>query len=334
MNKTFIIAEAGVNHNGNFKIAKKMINEAKKFKADAIKFQIFNSFEIATKKANLANYQKDLKKKKKNQLEMLQSLSLKKNEYIKLKNHCLKKKIEFLCSPFDENSLKFLIKIGCKNIKIASGEITNIPLLRLAGKLAKKVIISTGMANLKEIKFAYNVLIKAGLNYRNIVILHCTSVYPASLDKLNLNFINILKRSFKSNIGYSDHTLDKQVPSVAVTLGAKIIEKHFTLNRSMNGPDHKASITPKEFNEVILNIRKTEIILGDGKKKISQTEKKIKRLVRKSIVAKKIIEKGDIFSISNITTKRPNDGLSPIFWDKIIGKKSKKFFKINEKIKI
>lgn len=336
MKKTYIVAEAGVNHNGKIKLAKKMIVEAKKFGASAIKFQIFDSKELATDRAKKAKYQINKRKgtRNENQLNMLSKLALKKNEFNFLKNFCKKKKIKFFCSPFDEESLKFLIKIGVKDIKLASGEINNIPLLRLTGKLASKVIISSGMSGINEIKLAVKTLLKSGLKSKNLTILHCTSAYPAPLKELNLKAIFKLKKIFNCKIGYSDHTIDKIVPSIAVSLGAEVIEKHFTLNRNLIGPDHKTSVTPSEFKEIISNIRKTELALGEEKKQITISEKKIIRLVRKSIVAKKNIKINEKFSEKNITTKRPADGISPVKWDQVIGKKAKKNFTINEKIKI
>ena len=334
MTKTFIIAEAGVNHNGNFKLALKMIDKAKNFGADAIKFQIFDSNKLATKKADLANYQKKIKNKFSNQQEMLKKLSLKKSDFLKLKKHCKRKKIKFLCTPFDEESLKFLIKIGVKTIKIASGEITNIPLLRTAGKLADNVIFSTGMASPKEIEHAFKILTKSGLLSKNITILHCTTDYPAPLKDLNLNYLKYLKKKFKTKIGYSDHTIEKNIPITAVAIGAEVIEKHFTLSRKMKGPDHQASITPNEFKSIISEIRKTEMALGQEKKIISREEKRNIKKIRKSIFAKKNILKGEYFTINNLITKRPGTGLNAVYWDKVIGKKAIKQFKENEKIKI
>ena len=332
MTKTFIIAEAGVNHNGNFKLALKMIDKAKNFGADAIKFQIFDSNKLATEKADLANYQKKIKNKFSNQQEMLKKLSLKKSDFLKLKKYCKRKKIKFLCSPFDEESLKFLIKIGVKTIKIASGEITNIPLLRTAGKLADNVIFSTGMASLKEIEFAFKILTKSGLLSKNITILHCTTDYPAPLKDLNLNYLKYLKKKFKTKIGYSDHTIEKNIPITAVAIGAEVIEKHFTLSRKMKGPDHKSSLEPKELKQMIEYIRETETSLGLKKKFLTKSEKKNRIIIRKSIVASSKIKKGSKFTKNNITVKRPGSGLSPMKFFKILGKKAKRNYKIDDLI--
>ena len=331
--KTIIIAEAGVNHNGSFKNAKKLVLQAKKCGADFIKFQKFNAENLATKKAKLANYQR---KQYKNitQYQMLKKLELKDTDYKKLHKFAKKNKIKFLCSCFDKESLKFLQFYKNEFIKIPSGEINNLPLLKYAGSLKNKVILSTGMSTIEEISLAVKTITKAGTSKKNIYLLHCNSDYPTSIQDVNLKAFEQLKKKFGLKLGYSDHTTSQEVPIIAVAMGAKIIEKHFTLNKSLNGPDHKASFNPREFKTLVENIRKTEVILGKNKKIVTASEKKNKILVRKSLVAKKEIKKGDRFNKNNITIKRPGNGIPPTNFFKIIGKKSKYSLKPDELIKI
>jgi len=268
------------------------------------------------------------------QIDILKKYELSYDDHKNLIKYCKKKKIQFLSSPFDTDSLKLLFKLGVKNIKIASGEITHYPLLRDIGKKANKVFLSSGMSTLEEIKIALKILQKNGLKKENIFILHCHSDYPTKLKDVNLKAMKSIKEIFKLKVGYSDHTLGFETAISAVAMGASVIEKHITLNKKMVGPDHIASMEPKVFLQFVKSIRNTEELMGSFKKKPSEIELKIKKLVRKSIVAKFDIKKGDKFSEINIISKRPEGGISPLKWKKIIGKRSKYNFKKDEFIKI
>ena len=331
-NKTLIIAEIGINHNGSIDLAIKMIKEAKKIGADAVKFQTAIPNLVISKKTLKAKYQMERKNDKETQLEMAEKIHLPLTNYKVLKKICDKIGIIFISSPFDIPSIDKLIQIKTKYIKIPSGEITNLPYLNHLGKFNKKLILSTGMSTLKEIKWALNLLIKSGTNKKNITILQCNSDYPTNFNDVNLLAMAEIKEYFKINIGYSDHTLGTDVPIAAVSLGAKIIEKHFTLNKKLPGPDNKISMEPQEFSSMIKSIRNVELSLGTKIKKPTKSEFKNIRIVRKSIVAKNKIKKGELFSYKNITTKRPGNGISPIKWNSYIGKKSKKNYKIDDKI--
>lgn len=331
--KLTIIAEAGVNHNGVLKNALKLVDEAAKAKADYIKFQIFFPDELSQEKHKLAKYQ-EKNSNIKTHFELLSKLKLTLKEFRIIKTRCLRKKIKFLASPFDIPSIKFLKKINSKVIKIPSGEITNVPYLRLIGSLKRKIILSTGMSNLKEIKFAINILIKAGTKKKNISVLHCNTQYPASVNNLNLLSIKFLKDKLKLNVGYSDHSLGYEASLMALSLGATIFEKHFTLNKKLSGPDHLSSLTPGELRNYIKKLRLFKKSIGFYNKKPSNIEMANAKIVRKQIVAKKNIFKGEKFSNDNIATKRASKGISASNWDKIIGKRSKFNFKKNKNIKI
>lgn len=334
MSKPIIIAEAGVNHNGSIKIAKKLIDVAKIAGADYVKFQTFEAEKLTTKKAKLADYQKKNLKQNRSQYQMLKKLELKKKDHKNLINYCKRKKIKFLSTAFDLESLEFLVKkckIDC--IKIPSGEITNLPLLEKAASLKKKIFLSTGMSNLSEISLAIKILNKNGCKKKDITVLHCTTNYPAKPDELNLAALKLFKKKFKINVGYSDHSLGILAPIIALSYGASVIEKHFTLNKNLKGPDHKASLEPKELKEMVENIKRASLMIGKELKIISQAEKKNKQIARKSIVAKKRINKGEKFTRFNLTCKRPGNGISPMNWYKVIGKKAKKKFDIDEIIK-
>ena len=334
MNSVFIIAEAGVNHNGSLDIAYKLIDEAKNAGADAVKFQIFKAEDLTTKDNKMAEYQITNTSKLETQLEMLKRLELSFDDFLKLKRYCDKINIEFLSSPFDIESARFLYKIGLKKFKIASGEITNIILLREIGSYKKDVIMSTGMCFIADVENALNILIENGTEKQNICILHCNTEYPTRFEDVNLLAMTTLEDAFKVDVGYSDHTEGMEVSIAAVALGAKVIEKHFTLDRSLKGPDHMASMEPEEFKKMVNSIRNIEKSLGDGIKRPGENERKNIDLVRKSIVASREIKKGEIFSESNLTVKRPGDGLSPLLWDKIIGKIAQKNYCMDEKIDI
>jgi len=328
-----IIAEVGPNHNGNLSLAKKLILRSKKIGANYVKFQISNPQSHISSIAKLAPYQKNVKYK--SQLEMVKSFALKENDYIKLNNYAKKVGIKFLLSPFDINSIEFIVKnLKLKLIKIPSGEINNFVYLRFLAKFNLNIILSTGMSSTIDIKKAVKILTQYGTSKNKISILHCNSAYPTPIEDLNLNCIDTLKKIFGDNIGFSDHSSDIYASLVAVSKGAKIIEKHITLDRKLPGPDHKASLEPPKFREMINLIRLTEKSLGSGKIQITKSEAKNIKFVRKSIVANRDISKGEIFSENNLTVKRPFNGISPMKWKMVIGKKAKKNFKYDEPIKI
>lgn len=332
--KTFIIAEVGVNHNGSLNKALKLIDIAAAAGVNAIKFQTFKAENIATDYALKAEYQKSKSIKKETQFQMLKKLEFTDAMHKACFDKCKKKKIIFISSAFDIESLNYLKKFKLSHFKVPSGEITNIPYLEVLGKFRKKIILSTGMSNIYEIKKAIETLIINGTKKKDITLMQCTSAYPAPYDEINLNVIDTLRNMFKLNIGFSDHSLGVQASIAAVALGAKIIEKHLTLNKNFNGPDHRASLDPKEFKFMVQSIRIVEKILGDKIKKVTKSEKKNIFLVRKSIVASTKINKNEKFSNFNITCKRPGTGISPLFFDKLIGKKSMRNFNKNDLIKV
>lgn len=334
MKKTFIIAEGGVNHNGSLGIAKKMVDAALDAGADAVKFQTFKAEKVISKCAPKAGYQKRTTDTEESQLEMVKKLELDENEHRKLLSYCKDKGIQFLSSPFDSESIDLLCELGLKIFKIPSGEITNLPYLRKIGELGKRVIMSTGMSDLNEIKNALNILIGCGTPKEYITVLHCNTEYPTPFEDVNLQAMLTIRNVFNIKVGYSDHTQGIEVPIAAVTLGATVIEKHFTLSRKMKGPDHKSSLEPDELKAMIRAVRNIEKALGNGIKKPSRSESKNKPIVRRSIVAAKDIKKGSIFTESNITIKRPGMGVSPMEWDSIIGKVAKKYFKEDEFIEL
>tara|TARA_A100001015_G_scaffold239553_1_gene272878 strand:+ start:1593 stop:2591 length:999 start_codon:yes stop_codon:yes gene_type:complete len=324
MNKVQIIAEAGVNHNGSLKKALKLVIEAKKSNADFVKFQIFKTENVVTRKAGKSSYQKRNSKDKETQFEMIKKFELPYDNFKIIKKHCIKSKIKFLCSPFDIESLQYLKKLGEKIIKIPSGEITNYPLIREVGKMQIKVIMSTGMSNYKEIKDSIKILTKNGTKKKNITLLHCNTAYPTPPEDVNLSVLKKIKKKFGIEVGYSDHTMGTEIPVAATCFGAKIIEKHITLNKNLPGPDHKSSLNPEEFSNMVSSIRNTEKALSEFKKSIRPSERPNFNVVRKSIVAKEKILKGEVFTESNLTTKRPGRGKNPMKWRNIIGKKAKK----------
>lgn len=333
MKNTLIIAEAGVNHNGDVNLAHKLIDAALDAGADIIKFQSFNSSLITTFDAEKANYQIKNTKNNESQQKMLSKLQLSVKEHYELIKHCQEKKIEFLSTAFDDESIELLRKLPLRRIKIPSGEITNLPYLRKLVSFNKPLIISTGMTTLKEIKSSLDEIYKFGVKKENITLLHCSSEYPAPMESVNLNAMITIKNTFGIDIGYSDHTQGIEIATAAAALGAKIIEKHLTLDNDFSGPDHKASIEPKEFKEMVKNIRNIDKALGDGKKIPSNIEMDNRKVTRKSIVAAKKIKKGEIFSVSNIVTKRPGTGISPMQWDQILGKKANYDFQKDDLIK-
>lgn len=334
-NKTIIIAEAGVNHNGSIKIAKKLIDAAAKAGADYVKFQTFKASEMVTNYASLAEYQKKNFSKKLKQLELLKNLELSEKDHFILIKYCKKKKIKFLTTAFDDVSLKFIKKIKSKVVKIPSGEITNYNYLKTVASFNKKIILSTGMSTIAEIKGALRTLKKYGVKKNKITILHCSTQYPVPKENINMRAMQTIKKLFDTEVGYSDHSTGILVPIVAVANGASIIEKHLTLDKKMKGPDHSASIEPNEFIEMVKEIRDVEIILGSSQKIPSVDEKKNLLVARKFIVAKEDIKKGDILSLNNIAFKRTGTkGISPMDWKKINRIKSNKNYKKDQLIKL
>lgn len=334
MKKVFIIAEAGVNHNGSIKLAKKLIDVAVDAEADAVKFQTFKAAKIISRYAPKAEYQKKTTDKEETQLEMVKKLELDANTHEKLVRYCTKKGIIFLSTPFDIESIDLLYKLGLKIFKIPSGEIMNLPYLRKIGRLKKRIILSTGMADMGEIEDALNILLEAGTRKENITVLHCNTEYPTSFEDVNLLAMLSIRDAFKVSVGYSDHTHGIEIPIVAVALGATVIEKHFTLDKNMEGPDHKASLEPHELKAMVHAIRNVEKALGNGIKKPSASEIKNRHIIRKSIVAAKDIKKGEMLSEETLAVKRPGNGISPSEWDRIIGRRAIRDFKKDELIEI
>lgn len=328
----FIIAEAGVNHNGNIDIAKKMIDVARNCGIDAIKFQTFKSERVVSKFAQKAEYQINNTDNNDSQLEMVKKLELSYSDFYNLKKYCDESDIIFMSTPFDFESIDFLNELNMNTYKIPSGEINNLPYLRKIAKLNKTLIMSTGMSTLNEIEQAISILRDNGTE--DITLLHCTTEYPAPFEEINLNAMITLREKFKLNIGYSDHTTGIEVPIAAVAMGARVIEKHFTLDKSMEGPDHKASLEPEELSAMVKAIRNIESALGNGIKEPSKSEIKNINIARKSIVANCAIKKGEIFTESNITVKRPGNGISPMKWDIVIGQSAKRDFIEDELIEI
>ncbi|WP_169752557.1 N-acetylneuraminate synthase [Campylobacter mucosalis] len=332
MNKVFIIAEAGVNHNGDIELAKKLIDVAVSAGADAVKFQTFKAKHSISKNASKADYQKQTTDKNESQFEMIKRLELDEVAHKELIAYCASRGIMFLSTPFDLESIELLANFGLEIFKIPSGEITNLPYLRAIARLNKKVILSTGMANLGEIETAIDILTINGTNRENIIVLHANTEYPTPMQDVNLKAMLTIKNALNIPVGYSDHTPGIEVPIAAVALGAVVIEKHFTLDKNMQGPDHKASLEPDELKAMVSAIRNIEIALGDGIKRTSPSEQKNKTIARKSIVAARDIKKGEIFSEQNLAIKRPGNGISPMRWDEIIGQKAQKDYEQDELI--
>lgn len=334
MRRVFIIAEAGINHNGSLETAKKMVDAAVEARANAIKFQTFKAEKFISKYATKAEYQEKAKLNGESHLEMLKKFELDTHAHKELSNYCRGKNISFLSSPFDLESIELLNKLGVEIFKIPSGEITNLPYLRKIASFKKEVIMSTGMADLKEIGDALDILTNAGTPKENITVLHCNTEYPTPFDDVNLRAMLTIRDKFNVDIGYSDHTLGIEVPIAATALGAKVVEKHFTLDRNMDGPDHKTSLEPDELKAMVKAIRNIERAQGNGVKRPSPSELKNISLARKSIVAAQYIKRGDSFTEQNMTVKRPGIGINPMEWDNVIGKIAKRDFKEDELIEI
>lgn len=325
LNRVLIIAEAGVNHNGDITIAKQLIDVAAEAGVDYVKFQTFNSKKLVSKIAQKADYQEENSEvAAESQLKMLQKLELSAKDHFELIEYCGEKGIKFLSTGFDLGSLEFLENLNIPFFKIPSGEITNLPYLRKIGSFGKPVILSTGMADMQEIGEAIQVLYDQGIAKKDLTILHCNTEYPTPMSDVNLRAMITIQNEFEISIGYSDHTLGIEIPIAAVALGAKVIEKHFTLDRNLIGPDHRASLEPSELKEMVRTIRNIELSLGHGRKEPSPSEMKNKAVVRKSIVANEKIRAGEIFTEKNLTIKRPGTGISPMKWDTIIGTRALK----------
>lgn len=326
----FIIAEAGVNHNGSLKLAKELADKAKAAGADCIKFQTFVSKNLVAKGADKAEYQKFHTGAEENQLSMLQKLELSFQEFIELNDYCKFIDIKFLSTAFDIESMDFLRSLDMDAWKIPSGEITNLPYLMKVGSLGKKVIMSTGMANMEEIEKAVSILRREGTS--DITLLHCTTEYPAPYAEVNLKVIQTMREAFDLRVGYSDHTLGIEVPIAAVALGAEVIEKHFTLDKNMEGPDHKASLEPDELGNMVRAIRNIELAMGTGDKKPTESELRNMSVARKSIIAGRRIKKGEVFTEENLAVKRPGTGISPMCWFEVLGQTAIKDFDEDELI--
>ncbi|MGK0466565.1 N-acetylneuraminate synthase [Clostridium sp.] len=329
-NPAFIIAEAGVNHNGDTNIAKKLIDEAVLAGVDAIKFQTFKTEKIVTGYAEMASYQKQNIGSADSQFNMLKKLELSYENFTELKQYCVQKGIMFLSTPFDFESADFLESIGMDAFKISSGDLTNIPLLEHIAKFHKPIILSSGMATLSDIEDAINAIYL--LENKQVAVLHCTSNYPAKLQNVNLKAMSTIKSAFKVISGYSDHTVGITIPIAAASMGANIIEKHFTIDKTMEGPDHKASLCPLELSEMVRVIRDVEMAFGSGIKRYNISEEDTMKAARKSIVASRDIKKGESIEFVDLDYKRPGTGLSPKFYNDIVGRKSSRDIKVDEQI--
>jgi N,N'-diacetyllegionaminate synthase len=329
-----IIAEAGVNHNGSLAMAKKMVDASVESGADAIKFQTFKAEKLVSKYAPKAEYQKKITSEDESQLDMIKRLELDVSAHKELFDYCRQKDILFVSSPFDPESIHLLRDLGLGIFKIPSGEITNLPYLRQIGMLKKKVILSTGMAELGEIEDALSILMDSGTPKGDITVLHCNTEYPTPFEDVNLHAMLTIRDAFKVKVGYSDHTVGIAIPIAAVSLGAMVIEKHFTLDKNMVGPDHETSLDTSELKAMVEAIRNVEKALGDGIKRSSPSELKNKFVVRKSIVTARDVRKDQVFTEENVTVKRPGNGISPMEWDKVIGKTAKKDFKKDDLIEL
>ena len=331
-NRTLIIAEAGVNHNGSLDLAKKLAYTAKECGADIVKFQTAKLESLVSKQAKMAEYQQKNIGQEMSQKEMLRQLLLTFNEFEELAEYCQEIGISFLSTPFDVESIEFLNSLGCDLWKVPSGEITNYPYLLKIAQTRKPVILSTGMSRMDEVRECYNLFVQNGTP--NITLLHCTTQYPTDYVDVNLNAMVTMKEEFSCPVGYSDHTKGIEIPVAAVAMGACVVEKHFTLDRTMTGPDHKASLEPKEFQQMVSMIRNVESAMGDGVKEPKAVEIPNISVARKSIIAKHSIKRGDVLSEDNLTTKRPGNGLSPMRWNEVVGTVAIRDFEEDELIEV
>jgi N,N'-diacetyllegionaminate synthase len=333
-NRVLIIAEAGVNHNGDLTLAKQLIDVAAEAGVDLVKFQTFNADRLVTRTAQKADYQTQTTSSKESQHEMLSRLELTQVMHEELIAHCAARNIGFFSTGFDIESVNLLVSLGQNYFKIPSGEITNLPYLHHIGQFAKHVILSTGMATMGDIEAALDVLERAGTNRSEITVLHCTTEYPTPMNEVNLRAMQSIHSGFGVAVGYSDHTSGIEVAIAAVAMGATVIEKHFTLDRNLPGPDHKASLEPEELKAMVKAIRNIEIALGDGIKRLTPSEVRNKPVVRKSLVASHAIKAGEVFSKKNVTAKRPGTGISPMRWDDILGRIAARDFAADELIEL
>ena len=331
-NKTLIIAEAGVNHNGDLDRAKQLIDAAAKAGADLVKFQTFSADRLVTRTATKAVYQSQTTDKAESQYEMLRRLELSSEMHRELIAHCAKQNIGFFSTAFDLESVDLLVSLGQDHFKIPSGEITNLPYLLKIGRLGQNVILSTGMATLGDIEAAIGALEQAGTPRAKITVLHCTTEYPTPMTEVNLRAMQSIRSAFGVEVGYSDHTPGIEVAIAAVAMGASVIEKHFTMDCNLPGPDHKASLEPDDLEAMVSAIRNIEIALGDGVKRLTHSEARNMPVMQKSLVASQNIQTGETFSAENITTKRPGTGISPMRWDEVIGRKASRDFAADELI--
>lgn len=333
MNKTLIIAEAGVNHNGSIEMAKQLIDAAAVAGVSYVKFQTFKAEKLVTKEAKQAEYQQR-NAADDSQYAMLKKLELSQAQHEELVSYCKQKGVRFLSTAFDLESIYYLHSVNLGLWKIPSGEITNYPYLKKIAQYGEPVIMSTGMCSMYDVEQAINVLLKNGLTKEQITLLHCNTEYPTPMPDVNLRAMLQMKEKFGVRVGYSDHTKGIEVPIAAVSLGAEVIEKHFTLDRNLPGPDHKASLEPKELKAMVDAIRNIEQALGNGQKQVSKSEEKNMAIARKSIVAAKDIKKGELLTENNLTTKRPGTGISPMCWEEVIGTKAIRDFEEDELIEV
>lgn len=333
--QVIIIAEAGVNHNGSIEIAKKLVDEAARAKVDYIKFQTFKSEGVVTKKAEKAEYQKATTGTAENtQLELIKKLEISYNGYREIIDYCKKKGVKFFSTSTDPDSVEFLASMNLGMWKIPSGEVTNYHFLKKIAGYNQLTMFSLGMSDMEMVRDAVNILLSNGLDKDKLILLHCNTEYPTPYKDVNLRAMQTIANEFGVCVGYSDHTLGIEIPVAAVAMGASVIEKHFTLDRNMEGPDHKASLEPDELCEMVKAIRNVEDALGDGVKRITESERKNIIIARKSIVAARNIKKGEVFTESNLTTKRPGDGVSPMRWNEVLGQTAKRDFEEEEKIEL
>lgn len=328
----FIIAEVGVNHNGSLEIAKELVDIAVDCGVDAVKFQTFKTSALVTRQAQQAEYQTHNTGKQESQFDMLQRLELSEADHYELLAYCQQRQIEFMSTPFDLQSVQFLNGLGIQRFKIPSGEITNYPYLKMIGKFNKQIVLSTGMTNIGEVESTLNLLIESGTPKEQITILHATTNYPTKMADVNLKAMQTIQNAFRVKVGYSDHTPGIEVATAAVAMGASMIEKHFTLDKNMEGPDHKASLEPYELKAMVRAIRNIELAMGDGIKRPSASEAKNMPVARKSIVAACDIKQGEVFTEQNITVKRPGLGISPMRWNEVIGQVAIKDYKLDDLI--
>ncbi len=332
--KTLIIAEAGVNHNGDMAVARALIDAAAGAGADIVKFQTFSADRLVTASARMADYQQKNTASNEGQYAMLKRLELNEAMHVELIAHAAERGIEFFSTAFDLESLDYIMGLGMNRLKVPSGEITNLPYLRKVGGYKKPIILSTGMSNLGEIEAALDVLEQAGTPREKITVLHCNTEYPVPMEEVNLRAMQSIAQAFGVQVGFSDHTEGIEVAIAAVALGAHVIEKHFTLDRKLSGPDHRASIEPDELGLLVRSIRNIELAMGDGIKQPNGSEAKNKPVVRKSIVAATTIRRGDVFSAANLSAKRPGTGISPMRWDEVVGRVATRDFAIDELIEL